>query len=140
MNQQHQDERTRIREAMDRLLAGQATTSNGSLTVKALAEEAGVHRMALLKRHGDLKNEFYGRVRAETTQIPESEKRLRQTVSKLKKTVSNQKTEIDDLRQQVTSLALASAVLIDGQGTPPAPSPLPTDARDNVIPFPSSGA
>ncbi|WP_436800909.1 hypothetical protein [Streptomyces avermitilis] len=63
MNQQHQDERTRIREAMDRLLAGQAAASNGSLTVKALAEEAGVHRMALLKRHADLKNAFYERVR-----------------------------------------------------------------------------
>ncbi|AKL68124.1 hypothetical protein [Streptomyces sp. Mg1] len=135
MNQQHQDERTRIREAMDRLLAGQAAASNGSLTVKALAEEAGVHRMALLKRHADLKNAFYERVRNETQQVPETEKRLRKTVAKLKKTVSNQKTEIDDLRQQVTLLAMASAVLIDGQGAPPVPGPLPTDAPDNVIPF-----
>ncbi|MFV5998786.1 hypothetical protein ACNPQM_42285, partial [Streptomyces sp. NPDC056231] len=47
MNQQHQDERTRIREAMDRLLSGQAPASNGSLTVVALAAEAGVHRMSL---------------------------------------------------------------------------------------------
>lgn len=74
MNQQHQDERVRIREAMDRLLTGQATTSNGSLTVVALAAEADVHRMALLKRHVDLKNEFYERVRAETHQVPEAEK------------------------------------------------------------------
>lgn len=135
MNQQHQDERTRIHEAMDRLLAGEATVSNGSLTVKALAEEAGVHRMALLKRHVDLKNEFYGRVRSETTQVPESEKRLRQTVTKLKKTVSNQKTEIDDLRHQVTLLAMASAVLVDGQGPSLVPEPSPTDTPDNVIPF-----
>lgn len=77
MNEQNQDERTRIREAMDRLLAGQATVSNGGLTAVALAEEAGVHRMDLLKRHVDLKNEFYQRVRSETKQIPESEKRLR---------------------------------------------------------------
>jgi hypothetical protein len=68
MNQQHQDERARIREAMDRLLAGQATASNGSLTVVALAVEAGVHRMTLLRRHADLKNEFYERVRTETRQ------------------------------------------------------------------------
>ncbi|MFD7478659.1 hypothetical protein ACFV8Z_42820 [Streptomyces sp. NPDC059837] len=40
-------DRTRIREAMDRLLAGKATVSDGSLTIKALAAEAGVHRMAL---------------------------------------------------------------------------------------------
>ncbi|WP_405478406.1 hypothetical protein [Streptomyces canus] len=45
MNQQ-QDERTRIREAMDRLFAGKATVSNGSLTAVALAAEAGVQRMA----------------------------------------------------------------------------------------------
>lgn len=51
----HEDERTRICEAMDRLLAGKATASDGSLTVKALAAEAGVHRMARMKRHSDLR-------------------------------------------------------------------------------------
>ncbi|MFF4941963.1 hypothetical protein [Streptomyces rubiginosohelvolus] len=137
---QPDDERTRIREAMDRLLGGQPTTSNGSLTVAALAVEADVHRMALLKRHADLKNEFYERVRNETRQIPETEKRLRETVAKLKKTVANQKEEIDDLRQQVTLLAMAGAVLVNGQGTPSAPEPPPADAPDNVIPFrPTTG-
>ncbi|MGW2784922.1 hypothetical protein ACWC3X_27270 [Streptomyces populi] len=131
MTQQHQDERTRIRKAMNRLLAGQATASNGSLTVVALAAEAGVHRMALLKRHADLKNEFYERVRTETKQIPENEKRLRETVSKLKKTISKQKDEIEELRQQVTRLTLASAVLTQTKDTPPEPSPTP----DNVVPF-----
>lgn len=111
MNQQHQDERACIREAMDRLLAGQATASNGSLTVVALATEAGVHRMALHKRHVDLKNEFYERVRRETEQVPESEKRLRDTVTKLRRIVTNQKAEIEELRQHVTRLTLASAVL-----------------------------
>src|SRR5690606_13192611 len=111
MNQQHHDERARIREAMGRLLTGQATASNGSLTVVALAAEAGVHRMAILKRHVDLKNEFYERVRVETHQVSETEKRLRETVTKLKKTIANQRAEIEELRQQVTRLALASAVL-----------------------------
>jgi hypothetical protein len=32
---------------MDRLLTGQSIASNGSLTVVALAAEAGVHRIAL---------------------------------------------------------------------------------------------
>lgn len=73
MNQDHQDERTRIRGAMDRLLTGQATVSNGSMTAGALAAEAGVHRMALYKRHVDLKREFEERVRKETRQIPETE-------------------------------------------------------------------
>jgi septin family protein len=98
MTEQPTDERQRIREAMDRLLAGQATASNGSLTVAALALEAGVHRMALMKRHADLKNEFYGRVRAETQQVPETERRLRESVVKLKETVANQRQEIQELR------------------------------------------
>lgn len=75
MTEQHQAERHHIRVAMDRVLAGQAIASNGSLTIVALAAEAGVHRMALMKRHADLKNEFYERVRSETQQIPEPEKR-----------------------------------------------------------------
>jgi septin family protein len=111
MNQQHQGERARIRAATDRLLAGQPAASDGALTITALAAEAGVHRMALMKRHVDLKNEFYERVRAETRQVPETEKRLRETVTKLKKTIANQRTEIEELRRQVTRLALASAVL-----------------------------
>lgn len=131
MNQQHPDERSRIRAAMDRLLTGQATVSNGSLTVAALAVEAGVHRMALMKRHADLKNEFYERVRAETPQVPEAEKRLRETVTKLRQTIANQKAEIDELRRQVTALTLASAVLVQEQGTPTERAPTP----DNVMPF-----
>ncbi|MFD9409390.1 hypothetical protein ACFWBN_20565 [Streptomyces sp. NPDC059989] len=131
MNQQSLDERTRIREAMDRLLAGQATASNGSLTVVALATEAGVHRMALMKRHADLKSEFYERVRKETQQVPEAEKRLRETVAKLKKTITNQNEELEELRQLVTRLTLASAVLAQEQRSAPDPVPAP----DNVIPF-----
>jgi hypothetical protein len=134
MNQQHHDERARIREAMDRLLAGQATASNGSLTIVALAAEADVHRMALLKRHVDLKNEFYERVRTESQQIPESERRLRETVTKLKKTVANQKAEIEELRQLVTRLSLASAVLTQEDSTPMVHEPAPS----NIVPFPGT--
>ncbi|WP_420543104.1 hypothetical protein [Streptomyces niveus] len=61
---------------MERLLTGKPTASDGSLTAVALAAEAGVHRMALMKRHADLKNTFYERVRTETAQVPESEKKL----------------------------------------------------------------
>ncbi|MGA6174772.1 hypothetical protein ACPEIF_31525 [Streptomyces sp. NPDC012600] len=131
MTEQHQDERIRVREAMDRLLAGQPTVSNGSLTVTALAVEADVHRMALMKRHADLKNEFYERVRNETQQVPETEKRLRETVTKLRKTIANQKAEIDELRHQVTGLTLASAVLTQERGTSAQPVPTP----DNVVVF-----
>ncbi|MFE0188302.1 hypothetical protein [Streptomyces sp. NPDC058989] len=131
MTQQHADERTRIHEAMDRLLTGQPTVSNGSLTITALAVEADVHRMALMKRHADLKNEFYERVRNETQQVPETELRLREIVTKLRKTIANQKAEIDELRQQVTRLTLASAVLTQQQD----PSASPKSESGNVIPF-----
>ncbi|MFE3163339.1 hypothetical protein [Streptomyces sp. NPDC059224] len=131
MNQPHQDERTRIREAMNRLLNGQPTVSNGSLTIVALAAEAGVHRMALQKRHSDLKNEFYERVRKETQQVPEPERRLRETVAKLKKTLANKEAELAELRQLVTNLTLASAVLAQGHDAPTALAP----SLANVIPF-----
>ncbi|MCX4489998.1 hypothetical protein OG890_39620 [Streptomyces anulatus] len=131
MNQQLQDERTRIRTAMDRLLAGQATASNGSLTVVALAAEADVHRMAIMKRHADLKNEFYERVRTESQQVPEAEKRLRETVTKLKRTITNKNAEIERLRQLVTNLTLAGAVLTQTSETPAGPNPTP----GNVIPL-----
>lgn len=113
MTENHNDERARIRAAMDRLLAGQATASNGSLTIVALAAEAGVHRMALIKRHADLKNDFYERVRNETGQIPRHEQQLRETVAQLRRTVADQRAEIEDLRNQIINLTLASAVLID---------------------------
>ncbi|MFH9466410.1 hypothetical protein ACH4LT_03800 [Streptomyces clavifer] len=117
---------------MDRLLAGNATASNGSLTVVALAAEAGVHRMAIMRRHADLQNEFYERVRTETQQVPEPERRLRETVAKFKKSLANKEAELEELRQLVTTLTLASAVLTQegqrGEETGPGAS--------NVITFP----
>ena len=40
--------------------------------------------MALTKRHADLKNEFYERVRNEKAQTPQTGARLRETIAKLK--------------------------------------------------------
>jgi hypothetical protein len=129
MNEQHQGERTRIRAAAERLLAGKPVASDGSLTIVALAAEAGVHRMALIKRHADLKNEFYERVRNETQQITDEERQLRQTVTRLRQTVAQQREEIRDLRHQVTQLALVAAVLTRGQAETQAAAPAP----DNVL-------
>jgi septin family protein len=131
MNQRHQDERSRIRAAADRLLAGQPAASDGALTVVALAAEAGVHRMALLKRHADLKNEFYQRVRAQTRQATDEETRLRQSDARLRRTVAEQREQIRDLRHQVIQLTLAAAVLAQGQAQAAAAHPAP----DNVVPL-----
>ncbi|MET9834924.1 hypothetical protein ABZ508_14175 [Streptomyces lavendulocolor] len=112
MNQQHGDERSRIRAAMDRLLAGQPTSSNGSLTAVALAAEAGVHRMALQKRHADLKEAFYARVRAETHQTPEVERRLRKEVVRLKEALGESRAAEAESRRRAEQVVLAAAVLI----------------------------
>ncbi|MFI9210189.1 hypothetical protein ACIGW7_18875 [Streptomyces sp. NPDC053253] len=118
---------------MDRLLAGQATVSNGSLTVVALAAEADVHRVALLKRHADLKNEFYERLRNEAQQVPEPERRLREAVSKLKKTLANKEAELEELRQVVPRLTPAGAVLTREEEASAEPGPTP-DKRHPASP------
>ncbi|MEV0577980.1 hypothetical protein [Streptomyces sp. NPDC050392] len=130
MNEQHDDERTRIRAAIDRLLAGQPTSSNGSLTVVALAAEAGVHRMALQKRHADLKGEFYARVRTETHQTPEVEKRLRKEVVRLKEALKDSRAAEATSRHRAEQMTLAAAVLILRQ-----PDSHDQPIPDNVIPL-----
>jgi hypothetical protein len=123
MNQQHQDERTRIRDATERVLAGQPVASDGALTVVALAAEAGVHRMALIKRHADLKSEFYQRVRTQTQQVTDEERRLRQAVAKVRQTIADQREEIRGLRYRSPS-----------SPSPPPSSPRPTPRRRQHAP------
>ncbi|WP_426513250.1 hypothetical protein ACPPVO_23080 [Dactylosporangium sp. McL0621] len=55
MTSEHIDERNAIKAAASRLLAGTPLRSNGALTVVALADEAGVKRHVLTRRHTDLK-------------------------------------------------------------------------------------
>lgn len=54
-----------IAEAMTRLLAGIPLRSDGKLTVKCLATEAGLRRNKLTHKHTDLKDLFYALVRAQ---------------------------------------------------------------------------
>lgn len=54
--------RRAIRDAMDRLIAGEARHSDGKLTVKSLAQEARVKRWLLTHRHTDLQDEFRARI------------------------------------------------------------------------------
>ncbi|MFI7676370.1 hypothetical protein [Actinophytocola sp. NPDC049390] len=103
-------ERDRIRAAIDRILAGTAENSNGALTIVALAHEAGVPRNALTQRHTDLKAEFYTRVR-ERHGTFEVEDRLRKTITRLKNTIANKNTELEQLRADVPALVRAINVL-----------------------------
>lgn len=52
-------------------------------------------------------------------------------MTKLKKTASDQRAEINELRQMVTQLTLASAVLTVATGTVRPPEP----TSDNVVPL-----
>jgi hypothetical protein len=110
------DERDRIRAAMHRIFAGTPEHSNGALTIVALAAEAQVPRNALTQRHPDLKNEFYGKVRARG-QTPDSEKRLREQVRKLKELREADAEELRQLRSDNQALvgALHQAVMENRQ-------------------------
>ncbi|MFE4369636.1 hypothetical protein ACFRMN_15640 [Streptomyces sp. NPDC056835] len=98
------NERDLIRAAMDRILGGTPERSNGSLTIVALALEAGVPRNALTQRHPDLKNEFYGVVRTRGGTPDESEQRLRQRVRRLKELHAADAEEIAQLKADVEAL------------------------------------
>lgn len=54
--------RQSIRDAMTRLLDGKPLRSDGKLTVKSLAEEAGVKRWILTHKYTDLQEEFKAKI------------------------------------------------------------------------------
>ena len=84
-----------------------------------------------MKRHADLKNAFQERVRTQTQQVTDEEKRLRQTIAKLRQTVTAQREEIRALRHQLTQVALAAAVLTQAQAETRTTCPDPA----NVVPL-----
>ena len=78
-------ERRLIRDAMGRLLAGEPIRSDGKLTVKSLAAEAGLKRWYLTHKHTDLRDEFYDRVRIQGT-TPAAMTALYEEITALKET------------------------------------------------------
>jgi hypothetical protein len=69
-----QAERTAIRAAADRLLAGTPLRSTGELTVVQLAAEAGVKRWLLTHKHRDLTEQFQARAKARGGDPPQVQK------------------------------------------------------------------
>jgi hypothetical protein len=127
------DERDRIHAAMDRILGGAAENSNGALTIVALAQEAGVPRNSLTKRHTDLRAQFYARVQARGG-TSEVETRLRQTIVRLKERIANKNTELDQLRADVPALVRTVNMLtLENQQLRQAH----TQTNPTVVPFPS---
>ncbi|QRY43510.1 hypothetical protein JVX93_23625 [Mycolicibacterium boenickei] len=132
------DERERIRAAMERILNGTPTHSNGALTIVALALEADVPRNALTQRHLDLKNEFYNRVSESAGLLP-IEVTLRATIAKLKATIKNKNTELAQLRTDVRVLVRAlNQLSVENDQLREA---LSSQEKSTVVPFarPSTG-
>lgn len=106
-----EQERQAILLAMDRLLNGQTTRK---LTVKDLAEEAGVKRYCLTQKHTDLKDLFYRRV-AESgeQQEPAYVLRLRERIGALEQRLRQRTEDVARLEalndQYVENLAVAVA-------------------------------
>ena len=66
-------ERKAITDAMERIIAGCPERSDGKLTVKSLAIEAGVGRHTLTQKHTDLKAQFENRVSVESRTVEPTE-------------------------------------------------------------------
>jgi uncharacterized tellurite resistance protein B-like protein len=104
------EERTRIRDAMDRLLEGRPIRSNGALTVVCLATEASVKRHLLTHRHVDLREEFYARVKAQGW-VPDSEVKLRARVAELELTLRQARDRAIAAESEVALLRRMNNVL-----------------------------
>jgi hypothetical protein len=63
-----------------------------------------------VKRHADLKEAFYARVRAETHRTPEVEKRLREDVARLKASLKAARASEAGARSRAEHLVLTAAV------------------------------
>ena len=92
-----ESERRLICDAMARLLGGDPIRSDGKLTVKSLAAEAGVKRWYLTHKHTDLRDEFYDKVRILGT-TPAAMTALYEQIAELKET---RKKDRADLREAI---------------------------------------
>jgi len=91
-------ERRASRDAMDRLLDGAPVRSDGKLTIKSLAEEAGVKRWILTHRHTDLQDEFRARV-ARQGADPEPVRKLKQRIDNIRQENERLRRDLRDARE-----------------------------------------
>ncbi|MDA3145848.1 MULTISPECIES: hypothetical protein [Micrococcales] len=96
-------QRQAIRDAMTRLVEGKPLRSDGKLTIKSLANEAGVKRWLLTHKFTDLQDEF--KVRMELTGgEPAVVVKLREQLKERDETITRLRAEIRELtndRQQL---------------------------------------
>lgn len=104
------DVRRTIRDAMERLLEGKPTRSDGKLTVKSLAAEAGVKRWVLTHQHTDLQQEFRDRCDRQGD-TPDNQKALVEKLEDLKEQVGRYKVRVADLAEENNRLTRVVQVL-----------------------------
>ena len=139
-------ERRLIRDAMARLLDGDPIRSDGKLTVKSLAAEAGLKRWYLTHKHTDLRDEFYDKVRVQGT-IPAAMTRLYEEIATLKEAHKRDRAalraaivEKEIYARETQVLALENAKLrkqasARGQVRPNRPRPVRTSGLASVRPI-----
>ena len=108
-------ERFLIRDAMTRLLEGDALYSDGKLTVKSLAIEARVKRWLLTHKHTDLREEFYERVRSQNA-TPTAMRELYEKLSRIEEERAQDRDALREVRAENELLARALAVLAARKG------------------------
>ena len=103
-------ERRLIRDAMTRLLDGDPIRSDGKLTVKSLAAEAGLKRWYLTHKHTDLRDEFYDRVRVQGA-TPAAMTKLYEEIAALKEAHKRDRAALDHAEAQMKIHARETQVL-----------------------------
>ena len=99
-----------ITHAMIRLLVGTPLRSDGRLTIKSLAQEAGLKRNKLAHKHTGLKDLFYALVRMQGTR-PKAVDGLKRTKDELQQKITRLRAERDRLRTDVQQLVRVVHVL-----------------------------
>jgi hypothetical protein len=99
-----------ITDAMIRLLVGTPLRSDGQLTIKSLAQEAGLKRNKLTHKHTGLKDLFYALVRMQDTR-PRVVDDLKRTNDELQQKLARLRAERDRLRMDVQQLVRVVHVL-----------------------------
>ena len=99
-----------ITEAMVRLLAGVPLRSDGMLTIKSLAEEAGLRRNKLTHKHTGLKDLFYALVRSQDHR-PKIADGLQAGNDRLRQKLAGLRAEHTRLKNQVVIFARVIHVL-----------------------------
>jgi ribonuclease HI len=99
-----------ITEAMVRLLVGVPLRADGQLTIKSLAEEAGLRRNKLTHKHTGLKDLFYALVRSQDNR-PKIADRLHADNDRLRQKLADLRAKHTKLQQQMARFARVIHVL-----------------------------